>query len=175
VIQSARWIRALVCLTCDFCYFSFICLCAVHLHPSCVVWPLFSAGGCHNVVAWQYWIRGTFGDHFCVGIDNGCTRCPYGCFAEVVMYLTEITLTFVHFCTRTIWQHCDSQALFSVSCCFIDWWMVVHKAVFAWNMSVILISNFCHVPNVVCFLLGNSPASEFYMPTFRNTLSVPSS
>jgi len=27
----------------------------------------------------------------------------------------------------------------------------------------------------VCFLLGNSPASEFYMPTFRNTLSVPSS
>ena len=21
----------------------------------------------------------------------------------------------------------------------------------------------------VCFLLGNSPASEFYMPTFRNT------
>jgi len=28
---------------------------------------------------------------------------------------------------------------------------------------------------VVCFLLGNSPASDFYMPTFRNTLSVPSS
>jgi len=23
---------------------------------------------------------------------------------------------------------------------------------------------------VVCFLLGNSPAPEFYMPTFRNTL-----
>jgi hypothetical protein len=22
---------------------------------------------------------------------------------------------------------------------------------------------------VICFLLGNSPASEFYMPTFRNT------
>jgi len=28
---------------------------------------------------------------------------------------------------------------------------------------------------VVCFLLGNSPASEVYMPTFRNTLSVPTS
>ena len=40
---------------------------------------------------------------------------------------------------------------------------------------VFLISNFCHVLNVVCFLLGNSPASEFYMLTFRNTLSVPSS
>jgi len=38
-----------------------------------------------------------------------------------------------------------------------------------------LISNFLRVLNVVYFLLGNSPASEFYMPTFRNTLSVPSS
>jgi len=38
-----------------------------------------------------------------------------------------------------------------------------------------LISNFRRVLNVVCFLLGNSPASELYMPTFRNTLSVLSS
>ena len=38
-----------------------------------------------------------------------------------------------------------------------------------------LISNFRHVLNVVCFLLGNSVASEFYMSTFWNTLSVPSS
>jgi hypothetical protein len=28
---------------------------------------------------------------------------------------------------------------------------------------------------VLYFLLGNFTASEFYMPTFRNTLSVPSS
>jgi len=27
----------------------------------------------------------------------------------------------------------------------------------------------------VCFLLGNSPLSEFCMPTFQNTLSLPSS
>jgi hypothetical protein len=33
-----------------------------------------------------------------------------------------------------------------------------------------LISNFCRVLNVVCFLLCNSPASEVYMPTLRNTL-----
>jgi len=31
------------------------------------------------------------------------------------------------------------------------------------------------VLNVVCILLGNSLVSEFYMPTFQNTLSVPSS
>jgi hypothetical protein len=30
-----------------------------------------------------------------------------------------------------------------------------------------LISNFRRVLNAVRFLLGNSPASEFYMPTFR--------
>jgi len=33
-----------------------------------------------------------------------------------------------------------------------------------------MISNFRHVLNVVCFLLDDSPASDFYMPTFRNTL-----
>ena len=33
-----------------------------------------------------------------------------------------------------------------------------------------LISNFRRVLNVVSFLLGDSPASEFYMPTFRDTL-----
>jgi hypothetical protein len=32
------------------------------------------------------------------------------------------------------------------------------------------ISNFRRVLNAVCFLLGNSPASEFDVPTFRNTL-----
>ena len=37
-----------------------------------------------------------------------------------------------------------------------------------------LISNFRRVLDVVCILLGNSPASEIYTPTFRNTLSVPS-
>jgi hypothetical protein len=33
-----------------------------------------------------------------------------------------------------------------------------------------LISNFHCVLNVVCFLLGNSPVSEFYMPLFQNTV-----
>ena len=32
-----------------------------------------------------------------------------------------------------------------------------------------------HILTVVCFLLGDSPASDLYMPTFRNILSVPSS
>jgi len=36
---------------------------------------------------------------------------------------------------------------------------------------VFLISNFCRVLNVICLLLGDSPVSGFYMPTFRNALS----
>ena len=43
------------------------------------------------------------------------------------------------------------------------------------NLNVFLISSFRRVLYVVCFLLGNYPASGFYMPTFRNTLPVPSS
>jgi hypothetical protein len=38
-----------------------------------------------------------------------------------------------------------------------------------------LISSFRRVLNVVLFLLGDSPASEFYGPTYRNTMSGPAS
>jgi hypothetical protein len=43
-------------------------------------------------------------------------------------------------------------------------WVITQRVV------IILISTFRRVVNVVCFLLGNSPASEFYMPTFRKTV-----
>ena len=38
------------------------------------------------------------------------------------------------------------------------------------KFSRFLISNFLRVLNIVCFLLGNSPSSDFYKPTFRNIL-----
>jgi len=54
--------------------------------------------------------------------------------------------------------------------------MLCHRNIsYLYHVLDFLISNFRRVLYVVCFLLGNSPASEFYMPTFRNTLSVPSS
>jgi hypothetical protein len=40
------------------------------------------------------------------------------------------------------------------------------------SSNYVLISNFCLVLNVVFFLLGESPTSEFYVLTFQNTLSV---
>ena len=47
------------------------------------------------------------------------------------------------------------------------------------EVSMLINQNYYHGPkqekHILCFLLGNSPASEFYMPTFQNTLSVPSS
>jgi hypothetical protein len=44
-----------------------------------------------------------------------------------------------------------------VVCCQVE--------VSATSWLLVLISNFRRVLNVVCFLLGNSPVSEFYMPT----------
>ena len=35
----------------------------------------------------------------------------------------------------------------------------------------VLISNFRRVVNVVCFLFGDSPSSELYVPMFPNTVS----
>jgi hypothetical protein len=47
------------------------------------------------------------------------------------------------------------------------------------EVSMLKNQNYCHGPKqekqIVCFLLGNSTASEFYMPTFWNTPPVPSS
>jgi len=48
--------------------------------------------------------------------------------------------------------------------------MCFSKLVLTYVGVLFLISNFCLVLNVVCFLPGNSPAYEFYMSTFRNSL-----
>ena len=47
----------------------------------------------------------------------------------------------------------------------------LQKSKFLW----FLISNFRRVLNLVCILLGISPASDYGLPTFRNALPVPSS
>ena len=44
-----------------------------------------------------------------------------------------------------------------------------------WIYLSFLISNFRRVLNTVCILLGISSASDCFLPTFRNPLSVPSS
>ena len=38
------------------------------------------------------------------------------------------------------------------------------------TVYIFSISNFRRVLSVVFFILGNSPSSEFYVPTFRNTV-----
>jgi len=58
---------------------------------------------------------------------------------------------------------------------YIVWYRVLLSGNFFLIINEFKISSFRRVQNVVCFLLGDSPASDLYMPTFRNTLSVPSS
>jgi len=55
---------------------------------------------------------------------------------------------------------------------FLEIVPLCNKDVLIWYF---LISSFRRVLYVICFLLGNTPASEVYMPTFWNTFSVPSS
>ena len=50
-----------------------------------------------------------------------------------------------------------------------------HKFQTVLNTDQFLISSFRRALYVVCFLLGNSQAPRVYIPTFRNTLSVPPS
>ena len=59
--------------------------------------------------------------------------------------------------------------------------LVVPKFIYNTLLGILFSSILCTCPNqrnlfnIVCFLLGNSPASDLYMPTFLNTLSVPCS
>jgi hypothetical protein len=52
-------------------------------------------------------------------------------------------------------------------------YIIAHQSGSQFTTSIFYIHSF-HIPDilnsVVCFLLGNSPASEFYMHTFRNIL-----
>jgi len=47
---------------------------------------------------------------------------------------------------------------------------IYHTTGYHQEETVFLISIFRRVLNVLCFLLVDSPAFEFYMPTFRNTV-----
>jgi len=53
--------------------------------------------------------------------------------------------------------------------------MYIVNIVFVKQVTVFLISDFRHVLNVIFVLLGDSLVSEFYVPTFQNTLLVLSS
>ena len=79
---------------------------------------------------------------------------------------------------RQTWNPPDvaSSPLQNGACWWYQYWNALQCKLAVFNRcTVFLISNFHRVLNVVCFLLGNSPLSEFYMPMFWNTLSVLSS
>ena len=65
----------------------------------------------------------------------------------------------------------DKQNVYSLSL-YIKAKLHKRKICKVGNRRIFLISNFRRVLNGVCFLLGNFPVSEFYMPKFWNTLSL---
>jgi hypothetical protein len=66
---------------------------------------------------------------------------------------------------------CISSLLLLFFWCPLLWYLSRCKLMFCIkSLHEFLISNFRLVLYVVCFLLGNSPTSEFYMPTFWNTV-----
>ena len=64
------------------------------------------------------------------------------------------------------WNNSASTGLI-YDICLLIFHESFHKIEVYWNLTRIRV--------IVCFLTGNSPASEFYTPTFRNPLSVLSS
>ena len=70
-----------------------------------------------------------------------------------------------------LFVHKDKQNVYSLSL-YIRAKLHKGKICKVGSRRIFLISNFRHVLNSGCFLLGNFPVSEFYMPTFQNTLSL---
>jgi len=68
-------------------------------------------------------------------------------------------------------EKCDNMVLLSVFNLYSVWQIEI---VLLCTNYINLIPNFCCVLNVVFFLLGDSPAFEFYVLAFLNT-PVPSS
>ena len=85
--------------------------------------------------------------------DNNTLYYGYRYVNQSIRYLQNIRVSIIDI-------HCQLLRLHGVG----DEWM-----------ETFLISNFRRVLNLVCILLGISPASDCGLPTFRNPLSVPSS
>jgi hypothetical protein len=67
-----------------------------------------------------------------------------------------------------------SNGLFLQVKCGESIMLIAHPhLVLGWRMCLFLYGLLKNRDRFVCFLLGKFPAFEFYMPTFRNTLSVP--
>ena len=86
-------------------------------------------------------------------------------FIHIVIFIIFAYFSMYYICGQLF--HVFSACSLAVS--VIDFWLLCQQV----SNKEFLISSFRRVQNIVCFLLCNSPASDLYMPTFRNTLSVP--
>jgi len=132
-------------------------LIAIHSYVSACVWIF-----CHRVsnVAIAVYFSFQFrnfkivyrryaGLYFCICVDVNDNNL---CYLEAIHNFVEVLNEYFH-------NVCELDLVFNF-----------YKA-----STWFLISDFRHVLSIVCNLLGISPVSDYWMPTFRNTLSVPSS
>jgi hypothetical protein len=100
------------------------------------------------------------------------------CRCSVVSVLGRNQLTYVSLSARVSFKH-HRPSFSCFPCVFLSSDGILTLKPFfhvKWEARFqFLISNFRRVLYVVCFLLGNFLASEFYMPTLWNNLSVPTS
>jgi hypothetical protein len=106
------------------------------------------------------------------------------CCTTVLLYYSIVTLQYCYITVLLYYSHISQSVIFlcqkcrSVSTSFLR---PVDRASGYSRVNTnqldaqLILSVFRQPLHVVCFLLGNSPASEFCMSTFRNTLSVSSS
>ena len=76
---------------------------------------------------------------------------------------------------RLLHESSDTRLSVRIALTGSRWTPVLGFVEHEYEASFFFISNFRRVLNLVCILLGVSPASDYGLPTFRNTLSVPSS
>ena len=100
-----------------------------------------------------------------VSLGSSCNQCDWG----------RRPVRFVRLALKAVMQ---SDGDFYGRMCRLPWFRPIEKhtgKIIQKHLRLILISNFRRVLNAVLCLLGNLPASELLVPTFRNLLVVPSS
>jgi hypothetical protein len=117
-----------------------------------------------RLVSWECWTpfqhsHDTSCVCMCVGLRSNTPMLPSVCMCVGTPFQHSHVTSCVCMCVGTPFQHSHvTSYVYVCLCARAHTYTHIHK--------------YCNKQqlNIACFLLGNSSASEFYMPTFRNTL-----
>ena len=104
---------------------------------------------------------------FALHFSASCFKFLYLVETRCSLAVNIVTVLIPLCCDKSVLTHIPSKTtIYYTQKCTAEY----NKLLSLMVKCIFLISNFRPVLNAVRFLMGNSPASEFYMPTFRNTL-----